>query len=39
MTNSGSLESHTGEDEFPEEFIEELVAVDEYGGRFLDEGL
>ena len=33
------LESHAEEDESLEEFIEELVAIYEQEGRFLDEGL
>jgi predicted CopG family antitoxin len=33
------LESHADEDESLEEFIEELVAIYEQEGRFLDEGL
>lgn len=33
------LERHADEDESLEEFIEELVAIYEHEGRFLDEGL
>lgn len=33
------MEGHLEEDETLEEFIEELVAIDEQEGRFLQEGL